>query len=101
MPRLLALLLLLLALGCCIDAAAQNVERQGNTFVQSKKTRTPSEGTKTAYTFKASDGKEYPVYLSSKGKAYIVRVSKKTGKEYRQYIPEVGKQINPEAYKDK
>lgn len=36
MRRLLVALLMLLALGCCIDAASQNVERQGNTFVQKK-----------------------------------------------------------------
>jgi len=42
----------------------------------------------------------YPIYLSSTGKAFIKKVSKKTGKEYKQYIPEIGKQINPEAYKE-
>lgn len=33
------------------------------------------------------------------GKAFIKKVSKKTGKEYKQYLPEIGKQINPKAYK--
>lgn len=46
-------------------------------------------------------GVEHPIYLSSTGKAFIKKVSKKTGKEYKQYLPEIGKQINPEAYKDK
>lgn len=100
MRRLLALLLLLLALCCCIDAVAQNVERQGNTFVQ-KKSERDNTSTKTSYVYTDAKGNSYPVYLSSTGKAYIVKVSKKTGKEYKQYIPEVGKQINPDAYKEK
>lgn len=28
----------------------------------------------------------YPVYITSTGKYYILRTSKKTGKEYKQYI---------------
>lgn len=100
MRRLLALILLLAALACCIDAAGQDVVRQGNTFVQKKSSKNESS-TKTSYVYKDSKGNSYPVYLSSTGKAYIIKVSKKTGKEYKQYVPEVGKQINPEAYKDK
>ena len=62
-----------------------------------------SEGkeTKTDYTYTDSKSNVYPVYLSASGKAFIKKVSKKTGKEYKQYIPEIGKQINPEAYKNK
>jgi hypothetical protein len=30
----------------------------------------------------------YPVYQGSKGGLYIIRVSKKSGEEYRQYIAE-------------
>lgn len=101
MRRLLALLLLLLALCCCIDAVSQNVERQGNTFVQKKSKKETGAFTKTSYVYTDTKGNSYPVYLSSTGKAYIVKVSKKTGKEYKQYIPEVGKQINPDAYKEK
>lgn len=80
---------------------AQNVQRNGNTFTQVQKGRTGGEETKTVYTYKDSKGIEYPIYLSSTGKAFIKKVSKKTGKEYRQYLPEIGKQINPEAYEEK
>ena len=89
MRRLLALLLLCLALACCIDAMGQNVTRQ-----ESK------PATKTEYIYTDNKGNSYPVWLSAKGKAFIIKVSKKTGKEYRQYVPEIGKQINPEAYKE-
>lgn len=93
-------MLLLLALCCCIDTAAQSIERQGNTFVSKAKSK--GADVKTVYTYKDSQGKVYPVYLSSTtGKAYILKISKKTGKEYKQYVPEIGKQINPKAYKEK
>lgn len=80
---------------------AQSVQRQGNTFTQVNNKKSASKETKTKYTYKDSKGVEYPVYLSSTGKAFIRKTSKKTGKEYKQYVPEIGKQINPEAYKKK
>lgn len=81
--------------------SAQSVTRQGNTFTQvsNKGEKSGGKETKTEYTYKDSKGNVYPVYLSSTGKAFIKKVSKKTGKEYKQYIPEIGKQINPKAYK--
>ena len=72
---------------------AQKVVQNGNTFTMVSK----EKETKTSYTY-VINGVSYPVYLSSKGKAFIKRISKKTGKEYKMYIPEVGKKINPKAY---
>lgn len=82
---------------------AQSVERKGDTFTQvsNKGGKSGGKETKTQYTFKDSKGNIYPVYLSASGKAFIKKVSKKTGKEYKQYLPEIGKQINPDAYKEK
>lgn len=80
---------------------AQSVQRQGNNFTQVSNPKTSGKETKTEFTYTDSKGNIYPVYLSSTGKAFIKRVSKKTGKEYKQYVPEIGKQINPEGYKDK
>lgn len=86
-----------------LGVRAQSVVRDGNTFTQVSNKGGKSEGkeTKTEYTYKDSKGNIYPVFLSSTGKAFIKKVSKKTGKEYKQYVPEIGKQINPEAYKEK
>lgn len=94
-----AVMLFSLSLG----VQAQSVAKSGNTFTQvinNKGRKSGGKETKTQYTFKDSKGTVYPVYLSSTGKAFIKRVSKKTGKEYKQYIPEIGKQINPKAYKE-
>lgn len=100
--RKLHAMLLCLALICCLGAASQNVERQGNTFTQvSKKSASKDEGTPTKYQYVDSKGKVYTVMLSSTGKAFIWKTSQKSGKAYKQYLPEIGKQINPSAYEEK
>ena len=92
-----AIMLFSLSLG----VQAQSVVKSGNTFTQvsNKGGKSGGKETKTQYTFKDSKGNVYPIYLSASSKAFIKRVSKKTGKEYKQYVPEIGKQINPKAYK--
>ena len=98
MKKLVLCISMMLAFG--LVSNAQSVNRQGNTFTQVSNKKSGQE-TKTQFTYKDSNGVVYPVYLSSTGKAFIKKVSKKTGKEYKQYVPEIGKQINPEAYKEK
>ena len=94
--------LLVAFLGIPAICNAQNVQQQGNTFVavKSQKTKQQGQETKTIYTYQDSKGKVYPIYLSASGKAFIKKVSQKTGKEYKQYLPEIGKCINPTAYKE-
>ena len=87
--------------GLSMNIQAQSVQKQGNNFTQVSNKKSSGKETKTQYTYTDSKGVVYPVWLSSTGKAFIKKVSKKTSKEYRQYLPEIGKQINPEAYKDK
>jgi len=85
-----------------VGVQAQSVVKSGNNFTQvsNKGGKSSGKETKTQYTYTDSKGNVYPIYLSSTGKAFIKKVSKKTGKEYKQYMPEIGKQINPEAYKE-
>lgn len=78
-------------------AYSQNVVRNGNTFVQvsdSSNKIQKDTPTMTKYFYIGADGKKYPIYVSSKGKYFIIKTSKKTGKEYKQYLPEVTKQLN-------
>ena len=90
--RLLTLLLLVLAMG--LAANAQTYTRSGNTFISSKGERVKAEPVKTKFTWKDSKGKEYPVYISSNGSCFVIKVSAKTGKEYRNYLgPEISQQI--------
>ena len=90
---------------CARRAEAQNIDQVANTQVTD--TAVDDEGfnpnidrgemTEYNDTIK---GVVYPVYLSKGGKAFIWRKSKNTGKEYKMYRPEIGKRINPEAYKN-
>lgn len=101
--RLLALLLLVLAIG--LAANAQTYTRSGNTFIASTGERVKAEPVKTKFTWKDNKGKEYPVYISSNGSCFVIKVSAKTGKEYKNYLgPEISKQICKELninYKSK
>ena len=70
---------------------AQEVVRNGNTFTQVSKKKQKEAFKTTPYTYVASDGKKYPVYISGNGKYFIIRTSAKSGKEYRQYLPKLNK----------
>ena len=96
MKRMIICISMMLAFG--LVSNAQSVTRQGNSFTQVSNKKSAGKEIKTQYTYTDSKGVVYPVWLSSTGKAFIKKVSKKTGKEYRQYVPEIGKQINPSAY---
>lgn len=99
MKKIILAAIMLLSLN--VGVQAQSVERKGNNFTQvSNKKEASGKEVKTKYTYTDSKGNVYPIYLSSTGKAFIKKVSKKTGKEYRQYLPEIGRQINPSAYKE-
>ncbi len=80
----------------CNTAKAQNVKREGKTFIaQSSRGASSAKDVSTTYTWKSKDGKEYPIFLhkytkgNNVGKwgAYVIRKSEKTGKEYKYYFP--------------
>lgn len=90
--RLFAILLLVLTIG--LAANAQTYTRNGNIFASAKSVKTKAEPVKTKFTWKDSKGKEYPVYISSKGSCFVIKVSAKTGEEYKNYLgPEISQQI--------
>lgn len=85
-----------------VMAMAQNTtttntayKRDGKTFVE-QKSQVLKGDTITAYTWRDAQGKEYPIILHryTKGEkagkvvAYVIRVSKKTGNEYRYFLPD-------------
>lgn len=91
MRRIIIVLITLITLLAFDDATAADggITRQGNTFVEapSEKSR-KSEVIQTPYTWTTKDGKSYTVMMTkSSGSCFIIKVSKKTGKEYRQYLP--------------
>ena len=91
MKKLLFILCLILLGG--ITVKAQEVVRNGNTFTEVSKKKQKEAFKTTPYTYVASDGTKYPIYISGNGKYFIIRKSVKTGKEYRQYLPKVQEQL--------
>lgn len=77
------ILCILLAL-FCITVDAQ-VKREGDTFKVEQTAKTSD--TQTKYTWEDKEGNKYPIYITKKGACYVLRTSKKTGKEYKYYLP--------------
>lgn len=72
---------------------AQNVVRQGNNFSAVSSASTTND-TKTKFTWTDSKGKVYPIFVGKSGSCYVVKVSNKSGKEYKQYLgAEVSTQV--------
>lgn len=87
------ILCLLLAL-FCITVNAE-VKRDGDTFKVEK--TTSASDTQTKYTWEDKDGNKYPIFITKKGACYVLRTSKKTGKEYKYYLPkDIQEQIKSE-----
>ena len=89
-----------MAVSLGLNTAAQSAfTRQGNNFTQVSK-KSPSgateKGKRTAQTYTTTKNETYPIYLSKNGRAYILRTSQKTGKEYKQYL---GEEISREVCK--
>ena len=85
MKKLFILAVLIFA--AAVPASAQDYTRNGKTFVQSARSAKKAEATLTAYKWQDSKGNEYPIYQSASGACFVLRTSKKTGKEYKHYLP--------------
>lgn len=77
------ILCILLALFCI--AANAEVKREGDTFKVEQTSK--ASDTQTKYTWEDKEGNKYPIFITKKGACYVKRVSKKTEKEYKYYLP--------------
>lgn len=94
--RIFAIIVLMLGfLAISNGLTAQNVKLEGNTFVQQSSN---ADSVSTGYYYQDSQGFKYPVFLSSKGKAYCWLKSKKTGKTYKRYLPKITEILKKENY---
>lgn len=75
---------LLVALSMSVAGYA-DVVRDGDTF-KVERTTSVNQDTKTKYTWEDKEGNKHPIYITKKGACYVLRVSKKTGKEYKYYL---------------
>jgi hypothetical protein len=90
-----------IVLGIMVTGYAQTkYEQNGNVFKAPQTEKTIKKGDppmKTPFFWENSQGK-WPIYLSNggKGSAFIIRTSKKTGKEYKAYL---GKEVTQDIKK--
>lgn len=83
-----------------IASYSQDIVKEGKTF-KVQTTQTTSEQ-QTEYTWEDKKGVKYPIFISKNGACYIKRISSKTGKEYKQYLPkEIQETIRKELKIDK
>ena len=61
------------------------VKREGNNFKVEQTSK--ASDTQTKYTWEDKEGNKYPIFITKKDVCYVLRVSKKTGKEYKYYLP--------------
>lgn len=89
--RILGIIVLILGfLAISNGLRGQNVVLKGNTFIQQA---TTGDSVKTNFYYQDLQGYKYPVFLSSKGKAYCW-VRSKNGKMYKKYMPKITEQLN-------
>lgn len=78
---------LLAALSFAPAAAQMRVKQDKNgNFVQVSGSSACVPATDTGKTFTTSKGEVFKVWKSSKGRFFVLRTSKKSGKEYKQYL---------------
>lgn len=78
------------------DNKKPTIEQKGNVFIQKSNGR-GSGATKTNYVYQDSKGNCDTIYISSTGKAFVYKVSKKTGNIWKKYLPEVTAQLQKEG----
>lgn len=78
------IIILALLLGSLTGYA--EVKREGNTF-KIERTATTNTDIQTKYKWQDKEGNEYPIFITKKGACYVKKISKKTGKEYKYYLP--------------
>lgn len=65
-------------------------DANGN-YIEVKGEREKEAPKPTGKTYQTSKGDVFPIYVSKNGKYFIVRTSKESGKEYKQYLNIEGK----------
>ena len=83
-----AIMLLSVVLGAQAGEKGVEYTQNGTEFVQTPKSNNGgAKETKTGCTWIDSKGVKYDIYMSSKGRCYVYKTSKKSGKQYKYYLP--------------
>lgn len=89
MNKLIIILMCVLTLVFSSFGVQAQVKKNGNTFsVEKQSTRKSTTLVQTNYNFETSEG-ILPIYVNyENGRCYVIRTSKKTGKQYNQPLKE-------------
>ena len=79
------ILIAILVIASVSASYAQNYTKSGKTY-KSEKVEKASTERETGFTWEDSKGNTYPIFMGKTGSCYIKRISKNTGKEYKQYL---------------
>lgn len=69
------------------DSTSVKYEVVGNVYKSVKQTKAKAEAIETPYSYEIK-GVQYPILLSTNGRAYIMKISQKTGNPYKYYLGE-------------
>ena len=85
MKKVIFVLAMFLGSSVAFSQAKVTKDANGN-YVVLKSAKKESSDKKTGKTFTNAKGDTFDVWESEKGKLYVIRTSKESGKEYRQYL---------------
>ena len=93
--RLFLLILMIICIGIVANASDnKSYKCEHNTYSSTGRVAGNTTPTSTPYFWSDSKGNSYPIYISVSGSCYIIKVSAKTNKEYKQYLkPDVSQDI--------
>ena len=94
--RLLVLLLVTVCCGLVANADSdKSFKCENNTYSSTGRVNTNSSAPiSTGFQWTDNKGNSYPIYISASGSCYIIKVSAKTNKEYKQYLkPDISQDI--------
>lgn len=77
-------IILIIALLFSTFTGYSEIKQNGNNFYVTAENQSDKV---TVFTYTDKDGNVYPIYQSKNNSFYIKKISKKTGKEYKQYLP--------------
>jgi len=92
--RLFAFILFIVCVGMVANADNnKSYKCEGTTYSSTGRVQSASTS-QTPYSWSDSKGNKYPIYISNSGSCYVIKTSKKTGKEYKNYLgPEISQDI--------
>lgn len=95
MKKIISIVMLaLLSLTVTVNA---EVIKEGKVYTQVSKTKSKTPGKDSGFTWKDSKGNIYPIMVGPSGSCYIIKVSKTSRKEYKQYL---GSEVSSEICKE-